>query len=90
MWFLELTFSDLRQRGVEFICVSSITSAPDSVQSFLNWAALLDDHVRYGLSKPERRRTAFRPQPDPPGARVPGTYDPDHLLSIGRNWRFAN
>ena len=47
MWFLELTFSDLRQRGVEFICVSSITSAPDSVQSFLNWAASLGDHVRY-------------------------------------------
>jgi hypothetical protein len=46
-WFLELPFSDLKQRGVEFVCVGSITSAPDSVQSFLNWAASLDDHVRY-------------------------------------------
>jgi len=46
-WFLELPFADLKQRGVEFLCVGSITSAPDSVQSFLNWAASLDDHVRY-------------------------------------------
>ena len=37
-WFVELPFSDLRQRGVEFVCVASITSVPDSVQSFLNWA----------------------------------------------------
>jgi hypothetical protein len=46
-WFLELPFSELKRRGVEFVCVGSITSAPDSVQSFLNWAASLDDHVRY-------------------------------------------
>jgi hypothetical protein len=46
-WFLELPFSELKRRGVEFVCVGSITSSPDSVQSFLNWAASLDDHVRY-------------------------------------------
>jgi CobQ/CobB/MinD/ParA family nucleotide binding protein len=46
-WFLELPFPELKRRGVEFVCVGSITSAPDSVQSFLNWAASLDDHVRY-------------------------------------------
>lgn len=46
-WFLELPSSELKRRGVEFLCVGSITGAPDSVQSFLNWAASLDDHVRY-------------------------------------------
>lgn len=46
-WFLELPFAELKQRGVELVCVGSITSAPDSVQSFLNWAASLEDHVRY-------------------------------------------
>ena len=37
-WFLELPFSDLKQLGVEFPGVGSITSSPGSVQSFLNWA----------------------------------------------------
>jgi hypothetical protein len=46
-WFLELPFAELNERGVEFVCVGSITSAPDSVQSFLNWAGSLQDHVRY-------------------------------------------
>ncbi len=46
-WFLELPFKELKQRRVELLCVGSITSAPDSVQSFLNWAASLEDHVRY-------------------------------------------
>jgi hypothetical protein len=46
-WFLELPFGELNDRGVEFVCVGSITSAPDSVQSFLNWAGSLRDHVRY-------------------------------------------
>jgi hypothetical protein len=46
-WFLELPFEQLKEQGVEFVCLGSITSAPDSVQSFLNWAASLQDHTRY-------------------------------------------
>src|SRR5262245_47263467 len=46
-WFLELPFDELNHHGVQLVCVGSITSAPDSVQSFLNWAGSLRDHVRY-------------------------------------------
>jgi CobQ/CobB/MinD/ParA nucleotide binding domain len=33
-WFLDVPFNDLRQEGVEFVCIGSVTTAPDSVQSF--------------------------------------------------------
>jgi hypothetical protein len=46
-WFLALPFEELQARGVQFVCVGSVTSAPDSVQSFLNWTASLENHVRY-------------------------------------------
>jgi len=46
-WFLDVPFNDLRQEGVEFVCIGSVTSAPDSVQSFLNWPAALGDRVSY-------------------------------------------
>ena len=46
-WFLDLPFEELQARGVQFVCVGSVTSAPDSVQSFLNWTASLENHVRY-------------------------------------------
>ena len=40
-WFLDLPFDQLKERGVRLVCLGSVTSAPDSVQSFLNWAAAL-------------------------------------------------
>jgi len=46
-WFLDLPFDQLRERGVRLVCLGSVTSAPDSVQSFLNWAAALSHHVDY-------------------------------------------
>jgi hypothetical protein len=46
-WFLELPFDQLREHGVHLVCLGSVTSAPDSVQSFLNWAAALAHHVDY-------------------------------------------
>src|SRR4030095_15365934 len=46
-WFLALPFEELRERGVRLVCLGSVTSAPDSVQSFLNWAAALSHHVDY-------------------------------------------
>src|SRR4030095_12390793 len=60
-WFLELPFGELNDRGVEFVCAGSITSAPDSVQSFLNWAGSLRDHVRYLVfAEPQGWRTALQ------------------------------
>ena len=46
-WFLDLPFDELKERGVHLVCLGSVTSAPDSVQSFLNWAAALAHHVDY-------------------------------------------
>ena len=46
-WFLDLPFDQLKERGVHMVCLGSVTSAPDSVQSFLNWAAALTHHVDY-------------------------------------------
>ena len=46
-WFLALPFEVLKERGVRLVCLGSVTSAPDSVQSFLNWAAALAHHVDY-------------------------------------------
>jgi len=50
-WWLDVPFDELRSRGVGFIALASITSSPDSVQSFLNWAATLKDCVRYVVFK---------------------------------------
>ena len=46
-WFLDLPFDELKERGVHLVCLGSVTSAPDSVQSFLNWAAALTHRVDY-------------------------------------------
>jgi CobQ/CobB/MinD/ParA family nucleotide binding protein len=50
-WFLDVPFGHLRQEGVEFVCIGSITTAPDSVQSFLNWPGSLGDRVSYVVFK---------------------------------------
>jgi hypothetical protein len=50
-WFLDVPFEELKRHGVEFLCMGSITSAPDSVQSFLNWATALEDRVGYLVFK---------------------------------------
>ncbi len=50
-WWLDVPFEELQSLGVGFVCLASITSSPDSVQSFLNWAAALEDSVRYVIFK---------------------------------------
>ena len=79
-WFLALPFEELKDRGVRLVCLGSVTSAPDSVQSFLNWAAALAHHVAYVIFRnlkdgdnlydydQTRQALEFR-----------GTYDPDHI-----------
>jgi len=46
-WWLDVPFDDLVSLQIRFACVASITSSPDSVQSFLNWVAALKDRVTY-------------------------------------------
>jgi len=50
-WWLDVPFEELQSLGVAFVCIASITSSPDSVQSFLNWASALQDRVRYVIFK---------------------------------------
>jgi hypothetical protein len=46
-WWLDVPFDELQLMGVGFVCLASITSSPDSVQSFLNWVSALQNRVRY-------------------------------------------
>jgi hypothetical protein len=50
-WFLDVPFDELKALGVSFTCLGSITSSPDSVQSFLNWVTVLQDRVSYLMFK---------------------------------------
>jgi hypothetical protein len=50
-WWLDVPFEELQAFHVAFVCLASITSSPDSVQSFLNWAVALQDRVRYIVFK---------------------------------------
>jgi len=50
-WWLDVPFEELESLGVGFICLGSVTSSPDSVQSFLNWVSALQDRVRYVVFK---------------------------------------
>jgi MinD-like ATPase involved in chromosome partitioning or flagellar assembly len=50
-WFLDVPFAELRQLDVRFVCIGSITSSPDSVQSFLNWVGELAGQVVYLVFK---------------------------------------
>ena len=82
-WFLEVPFEELRASQVTFVCIGSITSSPDSVQSFLNWAGELGDQVSYlvfrnlkdGEILPDYEDTQeairFRKELNPPHVTIP-------------------
>jgi hypothetical protein len=50
-WWLDVPFDELQRLEVAFVCLGSITSSPDSVQSFLTWVAALQGRVRYVVFK---------------------------------------
>jgi hypothetical protein len=50
-WFSDVPFDELSSLGIRFVCIGSITSSPDSAQSFLNWATVLQDRVSYLVFK---------------------------------------
>src|SRR5688572_9376744 len=50
-WFSDVPFDELQSLGVRFVCIGSITSSPDSAQSFLNWVTVLQDRVSYLVFK---------------------------------------
>jgi hypothetical protein len=56
-WWLGLPFDQLQ--NVRFICIGSITSSPDSSQSFLNWAAALKNKVSYFVFKNHKDGDVF-------------------------------
>lgn len=49
-WWLDVPFEEIKS-AVNFICVASITSSPDSVQSFLHWIFALQNRVSYIVFK---------------------------------------
>jgi MinD-like ATPase involved in chromosome partitioning or flagellar assembly len=50
-WWLDVPFEELQAMAVTFVCLGSITSSPDSVQSFLTWVSALQDRVSYVVFK---------------------------------------
>ncbi len=50
-WWLDVPFDELHSLRVCFVCVASITSSPDSVQSFFNWVGALQDRAHYVVFK---------------------------------------
>ncbi len=50
-WFSDVPFDELHSLGVRFVCIGSITSSPDSAQSFLNWVTVLQNRVSYLVFK---------------------------------------
>ena len=56
-WWLDVPFDELP--NVNFICLASITSSPDSVQSFLNWANELQGKVSYVVIKNQKDGNIF-------------------------------
>ncbi len=75
-WWMDVPYEELHSRGVGFVCIASVTSSPDSVQSFLNWVLALQDRVRY---------VVFRNLKD--GDYLPDYDESDGALSFRR--RFA-
>ena len=58
-WWLDIPFDDEALANVSFICLTSITSSPDSVQSFLNWASELKGRVSYVVFKNQKNGDTF-------------------------------
>jgi hypothetical protein len=48
-WWLDVPFEELQ--SFQFVCLASITSSPDSVQSFFHWVDALQDRVTYIVFK---------------------------------------
>jgi hypothetical protein len=51
-WWSKLPFG--RLSNIRFICLASINNSPDSVQSFFNWANVLQNRVAYIVCKNKR------------------------------------
>jgi len=50
-WWLDVPFEELQSLQFRFVCLASITSSPDSVQSFFNWVTALQHRVIYVVFK---------------------------------------
>ena len=92
-WWLKLPFHKLPD--IRFICVASITSSPDSVQSFMNWATALNDKVSYVICKNQKdgdffpdydisdEALVFREKYDPPHVVIPD-LDAEYMTELER------
>ena len=45
--------------NINFICLASITSSPESVQYFMSWVPALQNRVSYVVCKNEKDGTVF-------------------------------
>ncbi|MCI0627503.1 MAG: hypothetical protein L0387_38630 [Acidobacteria bacterium] len=80
-WWLDVPFEDLRSLEVSFVCLGSITSSPDSVQSFLTWTTALQERVCYVVFK-NLKDGEYLPDYDETSQAVEfqGKFKPHHVV----------
>jgi hypothetical protein len=78
-WWLDVPFSELPD--IRFICFAAITSSPDSVQSFLHWAAAIKDKAAYFVCKNQKDGDVFTDYDDSnEGLLFRENFKPHHVL----------
>jgi len=58
-WFDDVPLETMKEEGVIFYLMGCVTSNPDSVKSFLNWAGTLKNRVRYIVINNEKESSDF-------------------------------
>jgi hypothetical protein len=72
-WFLDLTFDELKERGVQLVCLGSVTSAPDSVSIVFELGCRTGSSRRLCcLPQPQGLVVVLEVVPILPSPRVPG------------------
>jgi CobQ/CobB/MinD/ParA family nucleotide binding protein len=59
VWFDDVPLEKMNDEGTAFYLMGCITSNPDSVKTFLNWAGVLKQRVRYILISNEKESNDF-------------------------------
>ena len=75
-WWKVVPFDSDELKNVNFICIGSITSSPDSIQTFLNWAGELKDKVSYVVFKNEKDGDTF---PDYGSSTESASFRTEHI-----------
>jgi MinD-like ATPase involved in chromosome partitioning or flagellar assembly len=63
-WVADVPFEELKEIGVEIVCIGVLTSSPDSVSSFLRWVNFLGKRVKYMVVRNLKDSDAWEQKPE--------------------------